>query len=271
MSLPVWGNLEKSQVDPETIEEAMARLIQAHEDDPDAHIETGESLQSHKAAAIIDHLAASIIADKIKEWEVVKLGGSFERTDFHWYSVFESLDGFFKLLAGTGVITLDNKYVAMVTGGDAFSYALLVDELGITNVFTWNKRRKIRTRVYFSHNTQQSITIATGLPESIPNFPFLRFRIDNAAVKGIICDGTTQTILDLGLNIIAGEAYDFEIRYFPADRVEFYINDILKGTISADLPSGTAEAGVLMYMRIANDGAANRTIRFSYFDFWQET
>ncbi len=67
MATPVWGNLGKSQIDNETIEEAIARLIQAHEDDPDAHIETGESLQSHKAAAIIDHLAARIIADKIKD------------------------------------------------------------------------------------------------------------------------------------------------------------------------------------------------------------
>jgi len=70
MALPVWGNLQKSQIDSETIEEAIARLIQGHEDDSDAHIEVGESLQSHKASAIIDHVVSSIIADKIGAGEV---------------------------------------------------------------------------------------------------------------------------------------------------------------------------------------------------------
>jgi len=70
MAVVVWGVLEKSQVDSETIEEAVARLIQAHEDDTNAHVEVGESLYSHKAAEIIDHLVASVVADKIKDLNV---------------------------------------------------------------------------------------------------------------------------------------------------------------------------------------------------------
>lgn len=266
----VWGNLFKSQISAEKIETAILRLIQAHEDDPDAHIETGESLQSHKASVVIDHIVDSIIADKIKDWEVVNLGGAFNRTDFHWWTVFESLDGFYKSVGGTGSVVIGTAYVELATGGDAASNANLADEIGISNIFTWDKKRKIRTRIWFSDNTSQVVSISTGLPESVPNYPFLRFRIDNAAVKGIICDGTTQTILDLNFNISGNTAYDFEIRYFPGEKVEFYINDVLKGTISDDLPSGVSEAGILMYIRIGNDGAVEREIRLSYFDFWQE-
>ncbi len=65
-----WGSLVKSQISSEVIEEAISRLIQSHEDDADAHIEVGESLQSHKASAIIDHLVSSIIEDKILNGEV---------------------------------------------------------------------------------------------------------------------------------------------------------------------------------------------------------
>ena len=65
-----WGNLPKSQISAEQIEAAVNRLIQNHEDDPDAHIEAGESLQSHKASAIIDHVVNSIIEDKISDGEV---------------------------------------------------------------------------------------------------------------------------------------------------------------------------------------------------------
>ena len=62
--------LEKSQEDNETIEEAIARLITAHLADDNAHLGEGESLQSHRASEIIDHLAESVITDKIAERNV---------------------------------------------------------------------------------------------------------------------------------------------------------------------------------------------------------
>lgn len=78
-----WGVLSKSQTDDETIEEAIARMILAHEVDEESHLGAGESLQSHKASEIIDHLAGSIVSDKrtMKQFEV--------RSDF------ESLTGFY--------------------------------------------------------------------------------------------------------------------------------------------------------------------------------
>ena len=65
-----WGNLFKSQISAEKIEEAINRMIQDHENDPDSHLEIGESLYSHKASEIIDHIVNSIIADKIGPEEV---------------------------------------------------------------------------------------------------------------------------------------------------------------------------------------------------------
>ena len=70
MSIPTWGMLEKSQEDNETIEEAIARLITAHLADSNAHLGAGESLTSHRASEIIDHLALSIVEDKIAERNV---------------------------------------------------------------------------------------------------------------------------------------------------------------------------------------------------------
>lgn len=65
-----WGDLLKSQADDETIEQAIARIIQAHDDDESSHLDTGQALQSHKASDIIDHLAHSIIEDKIATGEI---------------------------------------------------------------------------------------------------------------------------------------------------------------------------------------------------------
>lgn len=62
--LPLWGTLQKAQDDSETIEEAIARLISDHNDDPTAHLGTGQSLEQHKSEDVIDHPPGSLLADK---------------------------------------------------------------------------------------------------------------------------------------------------------------------------------------------------------------
>ena len=91
MSATNWGMLSKSQEDPETIEEAIARLITAHNADEESHLDTGQSLQSHKASAIIDHLALSIVEDKIGDGEI-SLQKLLSVNRFV-ISCFESIDG----------------------------------------------------------------------------------------------------------------------------------------------------------------------------------
>jgi len=70
MANPVWGLLQKSLTDSTTIETRVDEKIAEHEADEDSHLGVGESLQSHKAAVIIDHLAESIITDKLADLAV---------------------------------------------------------------------------------------------------------------------------------------------------------------------------------------------------------
>jgi len=100
MSIPVWGLLEKGQDDSETIEEAISRLIDAHNEDEESHVGTGQSLKSHKASVIIDHLVSSIVSSAIKDGEVTvpKLG--WDR--FFLMPELESLDGWDQTKEGVG-------------------------------------------------------------------------------------------------------------------------------------------------------------------------
>lgn len=66
-----WQNLPKNQEDAEKIEEAIDRLVNVHESDPDAHLGADESLNSHKASKVIDHIARSIVGDKINNIDTV--------------------------------------------------------------------------------------------------------------------------------------------------------------------------------------------------------
>lgn len=85
--METWGDLPKSQVDPNTVDEEIDDKIQDHVDDPDAHVESGQSLESHKASQIIDHVVGSVLADKL----------SF--TEIYHSTIFESIDGWH--VAGT--------------------------------------------------------------------------------------------------------------------------------------------------------------------------
>lgn len=64
MDMPPWGDLPKSQVDPQLITQAIDAAIAAHEADPTAHLGDGESLQQHKSNDVVDHPAMSIVPDK---------------------------------------------------------------------------------------------------------------------------------------------------------------------------------------------------------------
>ena len=64
MVLPNWGQLQKSLDDPETIEAAIVRLIAAHNEEPEAHLQEGQSLHNHSHNDVIDHPAFSVPQEK---------------------------------------------------------------------------------------------------------------------------------------------------------------------------------------------------------------
>ena len=71
MALPNWGQLQKALDNPETIEEAIVRLIAAHNEAPDSHLSEGQSLHNHSHEDVIDHPERSIPTDKYSISEAV--------------------------------------------------------------------------------------------------------------------------------------------------------------------------------------------------------
>jgi len=69
MSTETWGNMPKSQDDPQKPNEAINASIDDHNNDPEAHLGANQSLQSHRASEIIDHIARSIVGDKVNALE----------------------------------------------------------------------------------------------------------------------------------------------------------------------------------------------------------
>lgn len=269
----VWGNLYKSQISAEKIEEAIARLIQAHEDDPDAHVETGESLNSHKASAIIDHVASSIIADKIKEWEEIKVGGSFKRNDIHWFNVFDSLDGFAQAITGTGVVSITDSYIQLATGVGEYDDAWIAKTLGLMNSMSWSVKRSFKTRLVLTDVTEVAATWRIGDDDYYIGFAFF----DNVGILGetdalyaTSCKNGVETKVLIDDSPSAGTPDDYEVIFTPGVKAEYYINGVKVAEITTNLPDAEFHADILIACYIGNFEEVDKVMQLSYWDFWQE-
>lgn len=97
--LPLWGSLQKSSDDSETIEQAIVRLIAEHNDEPNAHLGVGQSLENHKSNETIDHPESSIVPDKMSP------GFGIFTVPVKKFALVESLDGYWQeSVAGGGSI-----------------------------------------------------------------------------------------------------------------------------------------------------------------------
>lgn len=90
MGIDVWGMIPKNMEDPEKIEEAIVRIVNAHNSDPIAHLGSGESLSIHRSQENIDHLPRSIGADNLKEGAVAILERQYSEQESE--TLFEHID-----------------------------------------------------------------------------------------------------------------------------------------------------------------------------------
>ena len=121
MSVENWGLLSKSQVDPSTVDDAIAAAIQAHNDDPDAHLGTGQSLQSHRASDIIDHLAHSVVTDKIG-YDKLRYTPSYETLDLYSKTAGVELWPLGNIVLGSTPSHTGNQYLKLAYP-EEFDYA----------------------------------------------------------------------------------------------------------------------------------------------------
>lgn len=233
MSINVWGNLAKAQDDPEKIEEAIARIIEEHNDDPEAHLGEDQSLQSHKASEIIDHLAHSIISDKIKEKEVKLLLLDFDRQLF--MPTFESLDGWEQIKVGSGSdVQIRGFSCKLITGNSVGNNTAIYLETMIGSV-TFDKNPFFQA--YISSDADSSAQdVAVGVGDFDPWGPrdFFGFRWDKAAgksyayvlVNGVEYKEEISAMSDGLVGLLRAELLD------DGETIKFYRNGFLIKTFS---------------------------------------
>lgn len=256
MALPVWGNLEKSQVDSETIEEAIVRLIQAHEDDANAHLETGESLQSHKVSAIIDHVARSIIYDKIAEFGIdfKKLVGD----QYMLMTCFESKDGWNAIDGDAGYIVSAGILGLIVqTDGDAGDDVTFASEPDVVDpVIKFSKDGFFQTTLRCFQTTTQIIYYVIGEPSE-----GYGFKIVNNTLYAFHCNGAGEVTTEIaGITLTVHNIYR-AVFDATAGNIKFYVNGVLKATHDADLPAGDTSFLFALFIETTAGGVRTVEVR----------
>jgi len=257
MANPTWSLLAKSQDDDETIEEAIDRIVAAHNADEEAHLGVGESLQSHKASEIIDHVAESVVADKIKERNVVITKLEDFGMERHSLAL-ESLDGW-DITSG----------VSLMGGTIDIQTGTIINTLRSAVITTWDgvdwaKKMTAQWRLKFLYDTEQESYFFIGGPDPKAT--------ENQACGFFVYDDTLYVFWRSGSEeeseqhsanfpaIDVTKYHIYRVEYTPNTNIKFYVDDELTYTASNYLIDTSWGGGGFTGFTLENLEAANKTI-----------
>lgn len=177
-------------------------------------------------------------------------------------------------VTGTGACFADGKGLYVDTGATNTSTArasinglCLSTTLGQSNV-NWQDKEIIFEAVVSNIAAGTStgkawLMLTTAAAVADPATRTIGFRIDQDAIKGICHDGTTLNVVDLTTSLAAGISTVLRCEK-AAGIVSWYVNGILKGTTTTNVPN-TSSTAVVFNLSAAN-GANNAQQRLGVYD-----
>lgn len=251
MPIQTWSGLQKSSTDDETIEQAIARLIDDHNSDPTAHTASGESLDLHKNADIIDHPAGSIVADKFSNGDLV--------VDTH----FSNLDGW--TVVGTAIAFAHSGLdLGVDTSGPHTSS--LISQMGyVAPFFDSSTDIYFDTYLYYDFATLVDKSYFGLLYSELSTSDGFGFQVRSGDLYAHARTGTTtQELLLSSINI--NDPHFYSAVYSNADKtVEFYVDKVLVYTaIFSTTPSWHDTLIPSYYLANPTSGSADLFVNYLY-------
>ena len=197
---------------------------------------------------------------------------SLQRRDYHWFTVFESIDGYAKSADGTGAVVCNPGSVDLTLGNANNNVTSLQKVSTIYRGFTWDKARRIKFSFLFQNCFNNAQEIRAGLGSHIANRTDSKigFLLENYTLYAISADSTSYTAVAYG-EISNNFVYDLEVVFTPGVQATYSLNGVLFATITTNLPSGTnySENIIEVYMKNGQN-VASKGISIGYYDFWQK-
>lgn len=245
MGLTLWGLLGKAQDDNETIEEMVDRKIAAHEGDAEAHLSITGSLQSHKASEIIDHLADSIINDKIAKRAITSdqladMAMNVRNISFETLAAFEDIES-------AGLNSGGLRHYVTPTNG-SYAYAIVESNYG----FPFDHSFLIQWRFRVLSLVNSGYSLAYSGDNGDPGSQGAGFEIVNGNLQAYYSYGPEEdsvTVLQDIPNISVTDWHVMRIEYEYNVAIKYYVDDILVWTVTSNLPDPTWGVGRISMTR----------------------
>ena len=244
MSIETWGLMPKAQDDSQKIDEAIAEAIIAHEADPEAHLGEGDSLQSHRASEIIDHLAESFVGDKLEK-------NFFDKTLFT--GAWQSLDCF----DITGVSTQVNLGAIIVMPTTTLNNIAYAKS---KSTYYYLSRMQDNWVMEFScqamAGTHGLCYAGTGTPvagagEGFVGIKQLNNKLYACTAQDSFANETTTELTGVTVNL----PHKIRIEYTHNSHVLFYVDGVLKATMTTNLPNSGTNLFLYIWTQCNNAGS----------------
>ena len=288
-NLGVWGLLPKSQIDSETIETAIDRLINNHNEDEESHLGAGQALYSHKASEIIDHIVNSIIADKILDGEITRPKLSNDAVTFSTVAfdkgMINDFSDFSSSVSGTASIEKKVRLSHVKTGATQNSVAQIYTEIcqagdlwycGLDLELSflyyvgeeWGWEIAPGGEVYIKYGAGTNADMGSA---SNKCFGILLEDQETEFIKatGFVRDDATLKTEDLGVNLSIASKHVFTIKKVGSSWY-FFVDDVLKATISEAI-SGTIATPYFTHVAknpVASSRSEGMLSQVSYYFPW---
>jgi hypothetical protein len=197
------------------------------------------------------------------------IANSLRRKDFHWFTLFESLDGYSSSITGGSIVSP----ATLTTGAINNDVVELTKSIlaSTASQFSWDKKRSVKALVSFGTDiTDQHVFFGIGQLPVSSSLRSLCFHIYGNTIDVESANGTNTSVTGLASTISGNGIYVFEIVFTPGVSAKFYIDNVLVETITTDLPSGATSSGYLFNAYIKTLENVAKSVRFDYWDFWQE-
>ena len=197
----------------------------------------------------------------------------FWKRVFHYFAYFEDLTGYVTSTVGAGNITNNfGQFLLFETGALANNHTALLKYPHYQSLLTFATKGYFRTKVLFGDNANQIVYIHVG-DEGLGSgsvLGFYGFRVINATLYGETDNGTSGTQLALMTITPDTVEYNLEARYYPNERVVFFVDNVEKGTITTTLPKPLDGAEDLFQIYIETTDAAVKSMELSFWEYLQE-
>jgi len=176
-------------------------------------------------------------------------------------------------VSGSGYITWYSEYIQLHTGTTLDSWAGIVKRAHIpTPYYSWDRRRHIKTCVYFLTYSDQIIWLISGyrlIEVEGSNYEHIGFKLIGGDLYGTVGDGTAEATLLLE-TLTAPASRTLECSFIPGVECRFYVDNVDKGALTTNLPSGVSYGEFFMSASVYNLVAANKYFRISYYRIFTE-